>query len=110
MEIEIAEVNNIAQVKLRGRLDTQGADQIELKFTAFVVPAGKNTIVDLSDVGFVTSMGLRMFIGIAKALKRHSAKLVLYRAQPAVNEVFDAAHLADIVPIVPTREDALRAL
>ena len=65
MEMEVSYVDNIARVKLRGRLDTPGVDKIESKFTASVVPDGKTTVVDLRDVSFIASIGLRMFIGIA---------------------------------------------
>ncbi len=68
MEVTYAE--DIARIKLRGRLDTPGVDGIETKFTASVLPDGRNAVVDLSEVSFIASMGLRMFIGIAKALKK----------------------------------------
>jgi anti-anti-sigma factor len=107
MEMQIALVENVAHVKLRGRLDTHGVDEIETKLTASVVPGGKNTIVDLSDVSFVTSMGLRMFLGISKALKRHNAKMVLFAPQPQASEVFASAYLSSIIPIVGNEAEAL---
>ena len=105
--MQIALVENVARIKLRGRLDTHGVDEIETKLTASVVPGGKNTVVDLSDVSFVTSMGLRMFLGISKALKRHSAKMVLFAPQPQASEVFASAHLSSIIPIVGNEAEAL---
>jgi anti-anti-sigma factor len=108
VEIELALIENIAHVKLRGRLDTHGVDQIETKFTAFVVPARRNTVADLSQVDIVTSMGLRMFIAIAKALKRHNAKMVLFAPQAQASEVFATAGLAEIVPIAADEKEALR--
>ena len=110
MDIEVALVGNIAHVKLRGRLDTQGVDQIETKFTAFVVPSRRSAVVDLSEVSFITSIGLRMFIAIAKALKRHNAKMVLFAAQSQVREAFASAGLAEIVSIVAGEAEALSLL
>ena len=107
MDMEFALIENVARIKLRGRLDTHGVDQVETKFTASVVPGGHDAVVDLSELSFVTSMGLRMFIGVAKALKRHNAKLVLFAAQPQVNEVFASASLSQIVPIVGNEAEAL---
>src|SRR5215471_5968904 len=107
MDIEITLVENIARVRLKGRLDTPGVDQVEAKFTS-VVTGGKNTVVDLSQVGFIASMGLRLFIGIAKALKRHNARMVLFAPQSQVNEVFDTVVLRDIVPIVVDEAEAVR--
>lgn len=110
MDIEVALVENIAHVKLRGRLDTQGVDQIETKFTAFVVPSRRSAVVDLSEVSFITSMGLRMFIAIAKALKRHNLKMVLFAPQSHVRETFASAGLAEIVSIVAGEAEALSFL
>jgi anti-anti-sigma factor len=107
MDMHIALVENIAHVKLRGRLDTHGVDEIETKLTASVVPGGHNTVIDLSDVSFVTSMGLRMFLAISKALGRHHAKMVLFAPQPQASEVFASARLAGVIPIVASEAAAL---
>jgi anti-anti-sigma factor len=108
MDIEITLVENIARVRLKGRLDTPGVDQVEAKFTASVVTGGKNTVVDLSQVSFIASMGLRLFIGIAKALKRHNARMVLFAPQSQVSEVFDTVLLREILPIVADEAEAVR--
>jgi anti-anti-sigma factor len=110
MDMEFAMVDSIARIKLRGRLDTHGVDEIETKFTASVVPGGRNAVVDLSEVDFVTSMGLRMFIGVAKALRRHKAKMVLFAPQPQVSDVFVSASLAQILPIAGNEAEALGAI
>lgn len=108
MEIEILVTENIARVKLRGRLDTPGVDQIEGKFTASVVPEGRSAVVDLRDVSFIASMGLRMFIGLAKQLRRRNARLVLFAPQAQVDEVFHTVLLREIVPIVADEAEAVR--
>ena len=108
LEIEITYTGTIARVKLRGRLDTPGVDRVESKFTSADVPEGKNTVVDLSEVSFIASMGLRMFIGLAKTLKRNNAKVVLFAPQSQVNDVFTTVALRDIVPIVVDEAEAVR--
>ena len=57
LEIEVTYTANIARVKLRGRLDTPGVDRVEAKLNSAVVPEGRNTVVDLSEVSFIASMG-----------------------------------------------------
>jgi anti-anti-sigma factor len=108
MEIEILIVENIAHVKLRGRLDTLGVDKVESKFTGSVVADGKSTVVDLREVSFIASMGLRMFIAVAKQLRRRNARMVLFAPQAQVNEVFQTVLLRDIVPIVADEAEAVR--
>lgn len=96
----------ILNVLLVGRLDTPGVDSVETQLTAHLVPRGARAIVDLSQVAFLGSGGIRMFITIARALNRKGGKLVLYGAQPLVAEVLETTSLNDIIPV---RADATAA-
>jgi anti-anti-sigma factor len=96
----------ILNVSLVGRLDTPGVDQIETQLTAHLVPRAARALIDLSQVEFIGSGGIRMFITIARALGRKGGKLVLYGAQPPVAQVFATTSLNDIVPV---RADAAAA-
>lgn len=83
MDMDVTDLgNNTVKIALHGRLDTPGGDQIELRFSATIVPKGKNAIVDLSDVSFVASMGLRMFISVARSVAGKDGKLVLLNPIP----------------------------
>jgi anti-anti-sigma factor len=99
--------DSVTRIVLSGRLDTPGVDKIETRFAAVTVPGSKSAIVDLSRVEFVASMGIRMFISVARSMGHRGAKLVLYGAQDMVREVFETVCLSDIVPVVATERDAL---
>lgn len=107
MEFKLTELGNAAKIALVGRLDTPGVDRIETRLTASVVPAARNTAVDLSGVTFVSSMGLRMLISTARSLSMKKAKMVLFAPQPLVKESLDHASLGDIIPIVADEAQAL---
>jgi len=107
MQMQVGDtVEGVLTVSLVGRLDTPGVDRIETQLTAHLVPRGARAIVDLSQVAFIASGGIRMFITIARALGRRGGKLVLYGAQPLVAEVFKTTSLNDIIPV---RTDAAAA-
>src|SRR4051812_13046236 len=106
MQMEITMLDRIARVRLNGRLDTPGVDLIETKFNAAVVPEGYSTVIDLSQVNFIASMGLRMFIAVGKALKRKNARIVLFAPQSQVNEIFQTVQLRDIIPVVVDEAEA----
>ena len=102
MQMQVGDVNEgLLNVSLNGRLDTPGVDQIETQLTAHLVPRGARAILDLSQVTFVASGGIRLFITIARALDRKGGKLVLYGAQPLVAQVFETTSLNEIVPVRP---------
>jgi len=59
-------------------------------------------------VSFIASMGLRMFIAIAKQLRKRNARMVLFAPQAQVNQVFQTVLLRDIMPIVADEAEAVR--
>lgn len=107
MHMRIADAGEgILNVALVGRLDTPGVDQIETQLTAQVVPRAARAIVDLSQVEFIGSLGVRMFITISRSLVRRGGKLALYGAPPLVSQVLETTALNSIVPV---RADATAA-
>lgn len=107
MEIRHDNVGEVRRVALVGRLDTAGVDAVETRFGAVIVPNGKNTIVDLSEVTFLASMGIRMLISTTRALSRKGGKLVMYGAVPGVQDVIETAALTEIIPLAGNESDAL---
>src|SRR5262245_10863737 len=101
--------DDLVNVKLTGRLDTPGVDRIELRLTATLVPSGKNAVVDLSDVQLVTSMGIRMFVTLARSLKAKRARIALYAPQALVAETLSNVALGDILPICGNETAAVAA-
>lgn len=107
MEMQHSDVGDVRKVVLAGRLDTQGVDRIETRFGAAIVPAAKNTVVDISEVTFLASMGIRMLIATTRSLGRKGAKIALYGATPAVREVIETAALTDIIPLAGSEGEAI---
>jgi len=102
--------DNRVKVTLAGRLDTPGVERVETRFVAALVPAGRHAIVDLSHVEFIGSLGVRMFISVARSLNRKDARLVLMSPQAQVREVFDHVSLYDIIPVYADETEAFNAL
>jgi anti-anti-sigma factor len=111
MQMEIKEEgSNLRKVLLTGRLDTPAVLQIEPQFVTGLVPGGKHAIVDLSKVDFIASMGIRMFISVARIMRDKQAKLAFYAPQQMVSEVLQIASLHEIVPVCANADDAVKAV
>lgn len=106
MQIRNSEIDGVTRIELDGRLDTAGVGAIELPFAAMIVPAARPAIVDLAAVSFLASLGVRLFIGTARALQRKGHKLVLYGAVPAVTEIIETMGLEEIIDVVATEAEA----
>jgi anti-sigma B factor antagonist len=100
----------VTRVGLNGRLDAPGADRVGVRFTAAVVVHGKNAIVDLSNVTFIASLGLRLLISSARGLHLKGGRMVLFGPGELVKEVLDEAAIDQIIPVVATEADALEQL
>ena len=107
MDMQHSDVGEVRKIVLMGRLDTAGVDRVETKFGAAIVPAGKNTVVDLSQVTFLASMGIRMLIATNRSLSRKGGKFALYGATPAVREVIDTVALTELIPLADSEVEAI---
>lgn len=97
-------------LRLSGRLDVSGVEAVEAAFLAEAKGAAAGVAVDMSDVSFVASLGIRMFVAAARPLHANGRKLILFACQPAVNDVFEMAALDELIKLAPHEEAANAAL
>lgn len=94
------------RVVLTGRLDAAGAAAIETYFTGLVSAGGRNVLLDLREVTFLGSLGIRLIIANARVLQRRGLGFVIFGAQPQAADVFETVDLGSLVPIVATEGEA----
>lgn len=99
----------ITKVILSGRLDIEGSSAVDLRMN---VTAGiaKKLLIDLREVSFIGSMGLRSLVLPAQAVKRRGGKVVLFAPVKMVEDVLLASNLQAVLPIHHKMADALAAL
>lgn len=102
--------SGVTCIRLDGRLDAPGADRIDLRFTTAAASGLHHTIVDLSGVSFVASMGLRLLISTARALHLKGGRMVLFGAQDLVRDVLEQSAIDQIIPLVGTAQEAIEQL
>jgi len=107
---EIRVDNEITHIALAGRLDAVVLHAIDLTFHSYTAARRKPSLVDLSQVEFISSLGMGMLISCAKSLGRHQAKMVLLNPTPLTEEALRAVGIDQIIPIVRTYEESLRLL
>jgi len=111
MELQYSELNNrIRMLKLIGKLDIVGVGQIETKFAGYCAGDGVRVIVDLSEVDFLASIGIRMLTLTAKSVNMRGGKMVMANPIPDVYSVLDVTGIPAIIPIHPDLESAQSAL
>ena len=100
MNLEVDELENgITKITLSGRFDVEGALKIDGEFNQ-IVEGKKNVLVDLSEVTFIASLGIRTLITGAKATASNGGKMVLLNPQPNVERVLRTSRVDTVIPIV----------
>jgi anti-anti-sigma factor len=100
MELDTSTLENgITKVSLSGRLDVDGALEIDNEFNQ-IAEANKNLLIDLSDVSFIASLGIRTLITAAKQTSNNGGKLVILSPQPNVEKVLRESRVDTVMPII----------
>jgi anti-anti-sigma factor len=110
MELAIRDLDSgILGINLSGRMDIIGTQQIDLKFTALTATRKAQILVDLSNVTFIASIGIRTLISNAKAQKARGGCMVLYKPSDQVEQVLRATGIDVLIPIAHDIEAAREA-
>jgi anti-sigma B factor antagonist len=98
--------NGVTKVNLSGRLDIIGAQQIDLQFSV-VSGSQLKVIVDLEQVSFLASMGIRTILIGAKAVKAKGGRMVLLKPTPDVEKVLTTTAIDTLISIVHDLDAAI---
>ncbi len=112
MELKLVErTDGITQVALVGSLDIQGLHHIDMQFHCQTAAKRQPTIVDMSQVDFISSLGMGMLVSCGQSLQRHAkVRMALLSPQPMVETAIKTARLDLVVPIVHDLDEALRVV
>ena len=100
---------DITRVLLDGRLDIEGAAAIDLRMNVLAGSA-KFLLIDLRNVSFIGSMGLRSIVVPAQAVCRRGGKVALLGPVPMVEKVLRDTNIDQLIPIFRELETAVAAL
>ena len=107
LAIHQEEAGGIRALALTGRLDTETAADLELTLQDLLGAGERHFLIELDRIGYVSSAGLRVLLGLAKQLDGGKGSLRLSGLSPAVRQVFDVAGFGRLFAIFPDRDAAL---
>jgi len=100
MELQYSELEGgVRLIKLNGILDMNGTYRIEVDFVRHCAGEIVRVLVDLSEVTYLSSIGIPMLINAAKSVVRPGGKMILLNPQKAVEDVLDLAGISLIIPV-----------
>ena len=101
---------DIMQISLEGHLDATTSVEADNDFTQIIESGKSKLLVDLSELSYISSAGLRVLLVAAKQLQQKAGKIVLCSMTPSVKEVFEISGFSSIFKIVPTVDEALEIM
>jgi anti-anti-sigma factor len=87
--ITIDEENSVVRVALVGALNTDTAPAFEERLKALVEKSYTLTVLDMKDLDYISSAGLRVIFKAAKQTKAAGNRLAAANRKPHIDKVFE---------------------
>lgn len=88
MEVEIKETQRMMTARLVGRLDTPAAVDVTSAIQPLLDHADRTLVLDCSEMTYISSSGLRIFLTIRKAAAAAGGRVVVEGLSPEIRQVF----------------------
>ena len=109
MQLSSETVGNAMVVRLEGNLDTNSSTEVQDYLNCSMDGGAANIVVNLADVDFVSSNGLRTLLATAKRLSASGGCLRICGLNETVAEVFEISGFSTILDVYPSEVEALSA-
>ncbi|MDR2198956.1 MAG: STAS domain-containing protein [Deltaproteobacteria bacterium] len=108
MRFKVTEKNKITQLSPEGRLDALEADGFSREAEKVLKSKPEKLLLDLSELEYVSSAGLRAFLNLVKKADALKIPLAFHSLSPLVAEIFEVAGFNSILKVFSDRETALK--
>ena len=90
-----------------GRLDAGSAPTFEQNCKTWIAEGHTSLLLDLGELAYVSSMGLRTFLSLAKTLQSKGGALRICRLNGLVKQVFEITGMSKVFSVYESAESAL---
>jgi anti-sigma B factor antagonist len=107
VNIERTQVGDKVVLHVAGRMDADTAVQFDRQCESCISEGVTNLIVDLGDLRYISSIGLRSFVFFSQKLKEKGGELRICRLTGLVQQVFEITTLNRVLLLHDSVESAL---
>ena len=101
--------NNLHLISITGRLDQDQAPLLETELSHLIQDSYYQILVDLSEVNYINSAGLRCLVGTWRKARENGGNLSLSGLNERLREVFKMVGFDKVFQIYPTAAQAEEA-
>lgn len=88
MEVVIEKQNGVVTAYLKGRLDTLASQEISKQMEGLTEDASGTIILDCTEMSYISSSGLRIFLTLRKAAAEKGGKIIVCNISDDIRSVF----------------------
>lgn len=107
MEIKTSELKRVTLFEITGRIDSTNANELGEALNSAIDSGRTQIVLDLENVEYMSSAGLRELVNALKKVKRGTGDLRLAAIAPRVMEVLELAGLDTIFEIFDSQVEAV---
>lgn len=108
MDIETKDNGQVKIVHIPGQLDTNTSPEAQNRLNQLINDGTTRILINLEDLNYISSAGLRVLLATAKQLKGGSGELRICCLNEMAQEVFDISGFNNILNVFETEEEALK--
>ena len=102
---------DLRRITVSGRLDMEGTDTVSARLMELVEEPKKGVVVDISAVRFLASVGIRVLLAGAKAVRRRGGKIAIVVAGgSSVSMSLEATGINELIPVFTDSREAEEAV
>ena len=103
--------NGIRTIGLIGRLDMEGAEEVEATLEQLTAAEDLRVVADITRVSFLASAGIRVLINAARGLNQRGGRMALVLGDnPQVRETLEFTGITMVIPSFDSGDQAEREL
>ena len=97
----------ISVIRVGGYIEFTTSDELDKVIESLIKTKSYNIIIDLENVGYISSRGWSIFLSKIKEIREHDGDLKLTRMAPDVFEVFKVLEFFWFLSVYDTIEEAI---
>jgi anti-anti-sigma factor len=105
--IDRSQIEGKVVLHVAGRMDAESAPRFETQCESCIAEGITSLVIDLADLSYVSSMGLRSFVAIAQKLKSKGGELRICRLTGLARQVFEITRLNQVFPMYDSVDAAV---
>jgi anti-sigma B factor antagonist len=109
MEVSERTAEGVNVIILGGRFDAHAANDIEQKLDSLLDAGKVQLVVDLGQLEYISSSGLRVLLGALKKAREQQGDIILSDLQPYVREIFEISGFTQLFKMYDKTEEAINS-